>query len=245
MPDSKLPDSKLPDSSSEFPANPKPNVLRAALKVWLLPVVAILAAQGAAMHVLSIPEKNLIIPQLSNVPSQLGAWKTVSEQSLDPDVQAYLRPDSYILRDYANPETGSTVNVFVAYFKSLQSGYGPHSPAVCLPGNGWLVHEQKLINLSVPGRAAGITVNKFILEKADQHILVLYWYQNDRNVWAQEIQGKIMLIPDLIKYKRSDVSLVRLVQPMRGDDASGALPELKQFTNSLFPALSEDFRRAD
>jgi hypothetical protein len=88
-------------------------------------------------------------------------------------------------------------------------------------------------------------VNKFVLEKGGQHILVLYWYQNDRNVWAQEIQGKIRLIPDLIKYKRSDVSLVRLVQPMRGDDASVALPELKQFTNSLFPALSEDFRRAD
>ena len=235
-----MPDSKLPDSNQV-----KPNVLRSALKVWLLPVVAILAAQGAAMHVLSIPEKNLVIPQLANVPNQLGAWKTTSEQSLDPDVQAYLKPDSYILRDYANPETGSSVNVFVAYFKSLQSGYGPHSPAVCLPGNGWLVHERGLINLAVPGRDAGITVNKFILEKADQHILVLYWYQNDRNVWAQEIQGKIRLIPDLIKYKRSDVSLVRLVQPMRGDDASVALPELKQFTNSLFPALSEDFRRAD
>jgi EpsI family protein len=245
MLDSELPDSNLPDSNSEIHANPKPNVLRAALKVWLLPVVAILAAQGAAMHVLSIPEKNLVIPQLTNVPSQLGAWKTVSEQSLDPGVQEYLKPDSYILRDYANPETGSTVNVFVAYFKSLQSGYGPHSPAVCLPGNGWLEHERGVINLAVPGRAAGITVNKFVMEKADQHILVLYWYQNDRNVWAQEIQGKIRLIPDLIKYKRSDVSLVRLVQPMRSDDASVALPELKQFTNSLFPALAEDFRRAD
>ena len=75
MPDSKLPDSKLPDSSSEFPANPKPNVLRAALKVWLLPVVAILAAQGAAMHVLSLPEKNLIIPQLSNVPEPAGCME--------------------------------------------------------------------------------------------------------------------------------------------------------------------------
>ena len=54
------------------------------------------------MHVLSIPETNLVIPQLSSVPGQLGAWKTVSEQALEPDVQAYLRPDSYILRDYAN-----------------------------------------------------------------------------------------------------------------------------------------------
>jgi hypothetical protein len=53
------------------------------------------------------------------------------------------------------------------------------------------------------------------------------------------------LIPDLIKYKRSDVSLVRLVEPLRGDDASQALTELRQFSKLVFPALSEDFRRAD
>jgi len=133
----------------------------------------------------------------------------------------------------------------VAYFKSLQSGYGPHSPSVCLPGSGWLVKDRNIIDISVPGREAGIPVNKFVLEKAGQHILVLYWYQNDRNVWAQEFQGKLRLLPDLIKYKRSDVSLVRLVQPLAGDDAGQALIECRQFAKAVFPALSEDFRRAD
>jgi EpsI family protein len=179
------------------------------------------------------------------VPVQLGAWKDVSEQALDPGVQEYLKPDSYILRDYADADNGSRVNVFVAYFKSIQSGYGPHSPAVCLPGSGWLVRQREVINLAVPGRESGIPVNKFVLEKSDQHILVLYWYQNDRNAWAQEFQGKLRLLPDLLKYQRSDVSLVRLVTPLRSDDASQALPQLKQFTGLIFPALNDDFRRAD
>jgi EpsI family protein len=211
----------------------------------MLPAVLILAAQGAAFHVLSIPEKNIVIPELSKVPVQLGAWKDVSEQALDPGVQEYLKPDSYILRDYADADNGSRVNVFVAYFKSIQSGYGPHSPAVCLPGSGWLVRQREVINLAVPGRESGIPVNKFVLEKSDQHILVLYWYQNDRNAWAQEFQGKLRLLPDLLKYQRSDVSLVRLVTPLRSDDASQALPQLKQFTGLIFPALNDDFRRAD
>jgi EpsI family protein len=227
----------------------KPNlnagVVFSALKVWLLPAVLILAAQGAVLHVLSIPEESIIIPRLDNVPAQLGGWRTISEESLDPGVQEYLRPDAYILRDYANTQSGSAVNLFVAYFKSLQSGYGPHSPSVCLPGSGWLVRERAILNLPVPGRDAAIPVNKFLLEKAGQHILVLYWYQNDRNVWAEEFQGKLRLLPDLIKYKRSDVSLVRLVQPLRGGDATQGLSELKQFTKLIFPALSEDFRRAD
>lgn len=223
----------------------KRSLLRPALKGWILPVVFILAAQGAALHVLSLPEKNLTIPYLDNVPPILGDWRISSEQSLEPEVEAYLKPDSYILRDYSNPASASPVNVFVAYFKSLQSGYGPHSPSVCLPGNGWLVHERDLLNLPAPGRPEGIPVNKFVLEKAGQHILVLYWYQNDRNVWAEEFQGKLRLLPDLIKYNRSDVSLVRLVEPMAGADAGPALAECRQFAKLLYPVLSEDFRRAD
>jgi len=227
------------------PIVPKASLLRSALKIWLLPAVLILAAQGAVLHVLTIPEESIIIPQLNNVPAQLGQWKDVSEQSLEPGVQEYLKPDSYILRDYANPEYGSGVNVFVAYFKSIQSGYGPHSPSVCLPGSGWLVRDRTIINVSVPGHAAGIPVNKFVLEKSGQHILVLYWYQNDRNVLAEEFHGKLRLLPDLIKYKRSDVSLVRLVEPLPSDDPTQGLTELKQFTKLIYPALAEDFRRAN
>ncbi len=225
--------------------NSKPAVALSALKVWLLPAVLILAAQGAVLHVLSVPEKSITVPQLDRMPAQFGPWKTVSEEALDPAVQEYLKPDSYILRNYGNAASGSAVNLFVAYFKSLQSGYGPHSPAVCLPGSGWLVRERTILQISVPGRAASIPVNKFVLEKGGQHILVLYWYQNDRNVWAQEFQGKLRLLPDLMRYQRSDVSLVRLVEPLPGDDADQALAECKQFTKLIFPSLAEDFRRAD
>jgi EpsI family protein len=221
------------------------SVLRSALKVWMLPAVIILAAQGAALHVLSIPEKGAIIPQLANMPEQLGSWKTISEQALDPAVEEYLKPDSYLLRDYSNGENGGAINLFVAYFKSLQSGYGPHSPSVCLPGNGWLVRERTILNFEVPGRDTAIPVNKFLMEKAGQHILVVYWYQNDRNVWAEELQGKLRLLPDLIKYKRSDASLVRLVQSIAGEDDDEALAESRRFTKLLFPALADDFRRTE
>ena len=113
-------------------------------------------------------------------------------------------------------------------------------PSACRAADGWC-GSRAIINLAVPGRAAGIPVNKFVLEKAGQHILVLYWYQNDRNVWAQEFQGKLRLLPDLIKYKRSDVSLVRLVQPCSADDANQALRSCKQFTKLVFPGPHRGF----
>jgi hypothetical protein len=107
----------MPDQSS------KPMLIRSALKIWLLPAVLILAAQGAVLHVLSIPEKNLIIPQLNNVPTRLGEWRSVSEQALEPDVQQYLRPDSYILRAEEAEADGRA---------KLQEDAGKHRRMMCL-----------------------------------------------------------------------------------------------------------------
>jgi EpsI family protein len=204
-----------------------------------------LALQAGAMHMLSITERDLPIPPLQNLPAQYGAWQLSSEQSLEPEVEQYLKPDSYILRNYGNSAENSSINLFVAYFKSLQNSYGPHSPKVCLPGSGWLIRSSRIRSLSVPGRPEGIPVNEYVMEKNSDRILVLYWYQNDRHVWAEEFRAKFTLLPDLIRYKRSDVSLVRLVAPVRGADASQELAECQRFARLIFPRLVSSLRVAD
>jgi EpsI family protein len=171
----------------------------------------------------------------------VGPWQATAEQSIGPDVTAYLKPDEYILRDYVDNGNGGTIGLFVAYFKSLQNTYGPHSPRICLPGSGWLVSSSKIANIAVPGRPGGIPVNQFTMEKSNQRILVLYWYQNDRDVWADEFYAKLRLLPDLIRYRRSDVSLVRLVAPMRDSSSDPELKDCTQFTEQIFPLLAEHF----
>ena len=157
----------------------------------------------------------------------------------------YLKPDSYVLRDYGNKADNSSINLFVAYFKSLQNSYGPHSPRVCLPGSGWLIRSSRIRPLPVPGRAEGIPVNEYILEKNEDRILVLYWYQNDRNVWAEEFKAKLTLLPDLIRYRRSDVSLVRLVEPMRGEADGPTVAQCQEFARLIFPSLTDSLRKGD
>lgn len=201
----------------------------------------ILVVQAGASRMLKIDEKSIGIPGLHAIPFQLGPWASSDEQSIGPDVTAYLKPDEYILRDYVNPSNGVTIDLFVAYFKSLQNVYGPHSPRICLPGSGWLVSSSSIVNIPVPGRTVGIPVNQFTMEKANQRILVLYWYQNDRSVWAEEYQGKLRLFPDLIRYRRSDVSLVRLIAPLRDSGPDRELSSCVQFTERIFPLLSKHF----
>jgi EpsI family protein len=201
----------------------------------------ILALQASASRVLKIDETKIGIPGLHDIPWQLGPWETSAEGAMTAETAAALKPDEYVLRDYTDKANGQTIDLFVAYFKSLQNTYGPHSPRICLPGSGWLVSSSKLINIPVPGRAEPIPANQFTMEQGNQHILVLYWYQNDRDVWAEEFHAKLRLLPDLIRYRRSDVSLVRLVTNVSGVTPDRELSECTKFTQSVFPLLAQHF----
>jgi EpsI family protein len=201
----------------------------------------ILLVQAGASRMLDIDERNIGIPGLHSLPEQIGTWKASGDQHMDPATAAYLRPDEYILRDYVGEQNGKPINLFIAYFKSLQNTYGPHSPRICLPGAGWLVSSSRIVNIPVGGRADGIPVNVYTMEKSNDRLLVLYWYQNDRDVWAQEYHAKLRLLPDLFRYRRSDVSLVRLITQASSSGAASEQAECLQFTQRLFPLLSERF----
>src|SRR5579863_7286530 len=108
----------------------------------------ILVFQASASRMLKIDEGNIGVPGLHELPLQVGSWKASGpDQSLTPSDEAVLKPDEYILRDYVDGGSARSVSLFVAYFKSLQNTYGPHSPRICLPGSGWLVSSNKLVNV--------------------------------------------------------------------------------------------------
>jgi len=220
-------------------------LMRSALKGWMLPAVFILAAQAAIISKLSIPERDLPVPQLQNLPAKLGQWQAYKDGILEQDVLDFLRPDGYILRDYASAEGSRSINLFVAYFKSLQNTVGPHSPRDCLPGAGWNILSSEVRTLPIGSRTGGLQVNQFILEKAGKHIVAIYWYQNDRHIWAEEYKAKLTMLPDLIRYRRSDVSLVRIIESFTGVVPNKELADCQEFVDLILPSLFERFRAAD
>jgi EpsI family protein len=221
------------EKTTKSRAFPRYGLLAAACLIFVL--------QAGASRMLKVDERAMPIPGLHNLPFELNGWKSTQEQSMDAAAEAWLRPDEYILRDYEDEHHDVRVNFFVAYFKSTQNTYGPHSPSVCLPGAGWLVTSHRIATIPVPGRPEGIPANQFTMAKQNQRILVLYWYENDRDIWAQEFQAKLRLLPNLLKYHRSDVSLVRLVIPMRGTSADHELDSCFRFTRDFFPQLAQRF----
>jgi len=213
----------------------------------VLILTVILCVQIAGSYTLSIQERALGVPGLQEVPDRIGTWGLTEEQPLDPEVANYLRPDDYIQRAYVSTQPESSVSLFVAYFKSLQNSFGPHSPQACLPGSGWLVHRWQVIDMPVAstGSAGSVPINEYVLEKSGQRILVLYWYQNGRRVWAEEFQVKLHLLPDLLRYHRSDVSLVRIVATLGPEtNLDQALRQTMTFARSLYPLLVQRFALA-
>jgi EpsI family protein len=207
----------------------------------VFPIALILAVQTAAPRFISIKEADFPLPSLNSLPNKIGNWMAQGDQRLDGAVTEYLRPDEYVLRDYVNESVGNRVSMFLAYFKTMQNSWGPHSPSVCLPGSGWQVRSSKVLLIDVPGPTKGIPVNEYILEKSDQHIVVLYWYQNGRSAWADDLDSKQRQLLDLLKHRRSDICLVRLIMPLRGTNAQNEERILLEFTRSVFPPLAERF----
>jgi EpsI family protein len=208
---------------------------------FLIPIAFILAVQTAAPHFISIHETEFAPPALHQIPYEIGKWQAHGDESLDRNVTEYLRPDEYVLRNYVDQSSGTTVNLFLAYFKSLQNAWGPHSPSICLPGAGWLIRSVTESPVTVPGPIKSIPVNKFVLEKSGEQILVLYWYQNNRRIWADESEGKFRLLKDVVRYRRSDISLVRLVMPLRRADINEEFQKSADFVRAVFPVLVERF----
>jgi EpsI family protein len=206
----------------------------------LLSLNLVLGVQIGAAYLLMMHELPPAVPALRILPSNIGSWKLASEQVMEPDVAAYLRPDDYINRTYVGRNPGAQVNLFIAYFKSLKSGYGPHSPGICLPGSGWMPEESGVVRLAVPTRFEKVPVNRYVLHKGDQRQLLIYWYQNDRRVWAEEFRAKLYMLPDLLKYRRSDVALVRIMVPI-GRTNTEIPNDLLEFVGSAFPLLAERF----
>jgi EpsI family protein len=199
----------------------------------------VLIAQAALFYSASSGEKTPNTVPLLAIPTAIGNWHMVQEGAVEKEVQDVLKADDLLNRTYANG--GTPANLFIAFFKSQRYGQAPHSPKNCLPGSGWQPSESGTINVAVPGGT--INVNHYLVARGDNESLVLYWYQSQGRVVADEFAAKFYLVSDSIRKHRSDAALVRVVVPiMPGPDKAAARATAEKaaadFVTASFPVVS-------
>ena len=199
-------------------------------------LTVVLVIQAALFYASSRAENIPSMRPLHDFPRQLSGWMMVQEGYVDEETQAILKADDTLTRTYGSPKFQGIPSLFVAFFKTQRTGKAPHSPKNCLPGSGWEREREDYLDVTIPGMAEPIQVNRYIVSKGEQKSLVLYWYQTQNRVVANEYKAKIMTVGDAIRYNRTDTALVRVVVPVMGNEAV-AQQEAVDFVQSFFIPL--------
>ena len=201
---------------------------------YLRLVTIVLAVQTVLFYSASHGENTPLPLPLSTFPQQVDSWKLVQEGVVDEDTMAILKADDTLTRVYASPE--GAASLFIAYFKTQRTGQSPHSPKNCLPGSGFQPSESGRMDIPVAG--GPINVNRYVVSRGEDESVVLYWYQSQGRVIADEFAAKFYLIADSIRKHRSDTSLVRVVVPVVRANRDEATKVAVDFVQASFPVLS-------
>jgi EpsI family protein len=211
--------------------------------VWIL--VAFFIAQAVITHAVTRKEPSLNALPLRTFPERLAGWDIYQDAVLDEEVARILHPDDYLLREYVASDRSSRSTVFVAYFKSQRTGTYPHSPKNCLPGNGWVPYQSGTVNIPVGQGLPPIEVNRYLVAKENDKSAVLYWYQTWNRVVASELEARLYLINDSIRFNRTDTALVRVLVPISGassgpaeDIANALAAEIYHLVQGFIPPFS-------
>ena len=194
----------------------------------------VLVAQAVLFYSASHGDSTPLNAPLIAFPASFGDWRLVQEGVVDRETQDVLKADDTLTRFYAQPN-GHSANLFIAYFKTQRYGQSPHSPKNCLPGSGWQKVEEGMID--IPVGETTIRINRYLVSKGENESIVLYWYQSQGRVIADEFSAKFHLIADSIRTHRSDTALVRVVVPTNASSHGLSDAVGRDFVTAAYPVI--------
>jgi EpsI family protein len=178
-------------------------------------------------------------PFAGTVPGEIAEYRANEDVALSPAERDVAGVSDYLLRTFRRTGGDSTraswMSVYVGYYDQQMQGRTIHSPKNCLPGAGW---EPLASRAAIIATEAGpAPVNRYLLQRGNEHVLVLYWYQGRGRVAANEYRVKWDLLRDAALRHRSDEALVRVIVPVTGTDDAAAFALAERAVQRLVPAL--------
>lgn len=188
---------------------------------------------------LSVSGRQEIVPerlQFAAFPSNFSGWRGRTSL-MEPQTEHYLGLTDYILSDYVRDD-GRWVNFYVAYYASQRSGLSPHSPSVCIPGNGWQITKFERTRYTDDALALTVPYNRVVVERESHKQIVYYWFVQRGRKIENEWLSKWYLLTDAILMNRTDGALVRLTTALYpGETERDADRRLQSFLGELEPRL--------
>lgn len=201
-------------------------------------LVVLLAGALAGRAVLDAPHVVTTAEPLGRFPSTLGTW-TGRDLPLEPEVIKVAAVDDHLNRQYRSSQT--SIGLYIGYYQSQRQGEALHSPLFCLPGSGWQPVTNQRLDLTVADGSVR-PVNRLVVERGLDRLLVVYWYQTFARVTASEYWRKLFLMHDAFFAGRTDVALVRVIAPIEPHVAgseSASLDVARPFAELVLPEVQQ------
>ena len=201
-------------------------------RYWLM--VLLLAGTAVGYH--ALPHGRYVPPRrsLSTFPNQIGDYLG-QDVGISDNVLSFLGEGEFLQRVYRRTTVDLPVLLYVGYYPQQETGGTVHSPQHCLPGGGWEPLDIGRMQIALnDGRT--IEVNRYVVQKGKDRLLVLYWFQGRGRIVASEYWGKFYLVRDAILINRTDGAVVRVSTPFRKNTAQTERA-LRSFVSQIVDVL--------
>ena len=89
----------------------------------------------------------------------------------------------------------------MAYYANQRTGSSPHSPAVCIPGNGWMITDLERTHYTSQDSSVSLPFNRVVIGRGSDKQLVYYWFEERGMKIANEYWSKLYLLRDALVRK--------------------------------------------
>jgi len=199
--------------------------------------VAILLGALLVLQLRSTGEAVPIRKPLDSFPATLGEWQGRRGSIFGAEILDKLKLKDYVMRDYGDG-AGRGLNLYIGYWDTQRKGALIHSPKNCLPGAGWEPVEASFLTIALPSPHPPITVNRYLIQKERDQVVVLYWYQSQGQVIAGEVPARIAMVKSALTRNRTDGAIVRLMSPIYGS-ARETSARLVAYVQAMYPILGD------
>lgn len=172
------------------------------------------------------------VPTL-RIPERIGAWTSVTEDTLDEEALQQIRPDAYRLRAYAAPGHASIWLYVGLYGGRGGDGRGTHDPEVCYPAQGWEILQSGPSEILLEDFAVLHTAALRVHNQRRKQS-VLYWFQPAGRWPGRPALDQLYRVFDAL-VGRPQYAFVRLSATEDGSGQAGA--DLAEFAALAAPAL--------
>ena len=199
--------------------------------------LAILVGALLVMQLRSTGEAVPIRKPLESFPVTLGEWQARRGTIFSVGILDNLKLTDYVMRDYVD-RAGHDLNLYIAFWETQRRGAQIHSPKNCLPGAGWEPLEASLVTIPLSPPHSPLIVNRYVIQKDRDQMVVLYWYHSQGQAIAGEVPARIAMVKSAILRNRTDGAIVRVTSPVYGS-ARETSDRLVAYVQSMYPLLGD------